>query len=785
MTKLRQYRSKRRFTQTPEPFGAEAVSDPEALCFVLQHHAAKRVHFDLRLELDGVLKSWAVPEGPSTEPAERRLAIATEDHPLDYAEFEGEIPDGQYGAGVLRTVDQGAWVPLGDPGADLEKGELKFRLSGRQLSGGWMLKKLPGDKADWLLIKERDQGVGAEIKLPQGKPAKAPALPGKPGPLPKKLKPQLPTSAEVAPEGDAWVHEIKYDGYRTIVRIEDGQVRMFTRQGLDWTERYQALVPHFQDLDCSAAMIDGEVVAQDARGATSLDLLQETLSAGHDHELVFYAFDLIHLDGQDLSSEPLLTRKALLRRLIPDEETTRVQYSDHLETEGRDLFAQICRMGLEGIVSKSKTARYQETRTKTWLKVKRFDIGTFTVIGFTTKASASHAASLILAEDVDGLSYVGRAGSGLSNEIARDLYNDLSTRTIPKPVVEVPKIDNPHWIEPGPLTAEISFRGRSTKGVLKQPAVIGITNTAPKKTAPRRKLITDRDLANIRLTNPDREMFEGSGVTKLDVALYFARVGDAMLPDLLNRPVTLIRCSTGKIEDCFYQRHGFSGLPDGVETMGDRRDDEFLVIKDPRGFLGLPQFGVLEFHPWDCTIEDLGHPDRMTLDLDPGDGISWGVLASAAEDLRDRLATLDLSAFVRTTGGNGLHLVVPLEQSQPWDQVKVFLKGFAKATARDAPRLFTDNVQMPHRKGRIYLDVNRTGFGASAVASYSLRARDGFPVAMPVSWEALKPKATRIEFNRISAVNLVEDNGADAWIEMENYRSAISQKALRAVGVRV
>ncbi|MEM9199380.1 MAG: non-homologous end-joining DNA ligase, partial [Pseudomonadota bacterium] len=457
MTKLRQYRSKRRFTRTPEPFGTDAASDPEALAFVLQHHMAKRVHFDLRLELAGVLKSWAVPEGPSTDPAHRRLAIATEDHPLDYATFEGEIPQGQYGAGVLRIVDRGVWVPLGDPEADLARGELKFRLNGSQLSGGWMLKKLPGDKADWLLIKERDQGVGARIRLPRRRAVPKLPPPGHPGDLPLKMRPQLPSSAEFAPDGDGWVHEIKYDGYRTMVRIDGDAVRMFTRQGLDWTDRYQALVSHFLELDCETALIDGEIVAQDARGATSLDLLQETLSAGHDHELVFYAFDLIHLDGRDLSREPLLTRKALLRRLIPDEDMIRVQYSDHLDTEGRDLFAQICRMGLEGIVSKSKTAPYVQSRTKSWLKVKRFDVGTFTVIGFTTKASASHAASLILAEDVDGLRYVGRAGSGLSNAMARDLYTELSQRTIPEPPVPVPKIDNPHWIEPGRLTAEISY----------------------------------------------------------------------------------------------------------------------------------------------------------------------------------------------------------------------------------------------------------------------------------------------------------------------------------------
>ena len=784
------YNAKRRFMRTPEPFGAPGQSDPDALRFVVNHHAAKRPHFDLRLEWGGVLMSWAVPEGPSLDPKDKRLAIRTEDHPLEYLGFEGAIPDGEYGAGALRIWDHGSWVPLGaDPAAEFEAGEIKFRLAGARLGGGWMLKKLPDEEKPWLLIKERDPSVVAGFEIDPA-PLKdrrltRPRALGVKADLPKRLSPQLPSPVDSPPDRLGWLHEIKFDGYRTIIRKDGDRVKFITRQGLDWTERYEALIPHVQALDCDTALLDGEVAAQDGRGATSLELLQEALSAGRDHDLIFYAFDLVHLDGRDLAELPLVTRKAQLRRLVPADPMCRVQFSDHVLGDGRALFAQACRLGLEGVVSKDGRAKYRQERTKTWLKAKRFDVTTLAIIGFTTKASSRHVASIILAEETEaGLTYVGRAGTGLTLDETRALFQTLTPLVLDKAPIAVPKTPNAHFIAPGQFTAEISYRGRTTKNIIRQAAILGITAAAPVAERPQKRLITDRDLANIRLTNPDREMFEGSGTSKLDIALYYARVGEVMLPDLIDRPVTLIRCSTGKEADCFYQRHGFSGLPDGVETMGDSRDEEFLVIKSAKGFLGLPQFGVLEFHPWDCTIHDLDHPDRLTIDLDPGEGVSWPATVSAAGIVRETLSSLGLAGFVRLTGGSGVHIVVPLDGRTDWAGVKGFLKALAKSLSADHPRLFTDTIRKSARTGRIYVDTARTQFGTSAVASYSLRARRDFPAAVPLSWHDLSANSPPTDFNRKKALFHVEKTLAHPWSDFEEARGPISQKTRRAVGLK-
>lgn len=790
MVDLTEYNTKRHFMRTTEPFGAVGVSDPDALRFVVQHHAAKRAHFDLRLELDGALLSWAVPEGPSLDPAHKRLAVRTEDHPIDYLTYQGTIPEGEYGAGELRMWDTGTWVPLDENVADaFEAGEVKFRLAGDRLTGGWMLKKLPEEEKPWLLLKERDasvvKGYAIDPAPYSARRLSKPRPPGKAGDLPKRWSPQLPSPVDSPPEFKGWIHEIKFDGYRTIVRKDGGKVKFLTRQGLDWTERYQALVPHVQALDCETALLDGEVAVQDARGATSLELLQEALSANRDHDLIFYAFDLVHLNGRDLSDATLIKRKEVLRRLVPIDPMSRVQFSDHFDSDGRQLFAQACRLGLEGVVSKDGRAPYRQERTKTWVKAKRFDVATLSIIGFTTKASSRHVASIILAEETeDGLTYVGRSGTGLSLEETRALYQTLKPLTIPRAAIEVPKTPNAHFIEPGQFTAEISYRGRTTKNIIRQAAILGITSANPRPVTPRAaKLITDRDLASIRLTNPDREIFEGSGTTKLDVALYYARAGEYMLPHVLNRPITLIRCTDGK--STFYQRHGFSGLPDGVETMGDNRDEEFLVIRDARGFLGLPQFGVLEFHPWDCTVADLDHPDRLTVDLDPGDDVEWPTVVSAAGVVRERLATLGLPSFVRMTGGTGVHLVVPLDQTTPWAETKAFLKAFAKAMASDNARLFTDKVSKAARKGRVYVDINRSSFGTSSVCSYSLRGRPDFPVAMPLSWHDLKANMPPTEFLRKNALIRLEKSVAHEWTGFDDARTSIGVNARRDVGLKV
>src|SRR5665213_1931157 len=711
------YRAKRRFAKTPEPQGGVAASDE--LIFVVQKHHARRMHYDLRLQIGDALKSWAVPEGPCLDSKVRRFAKLVEDHPIDYAAFEGRIPDGEYGGGTVIVWDRGTWVTLADPATAFAAGEIKFRLSGEKLAGGWMLKRLPDDPTNWLLIKERDPaarpiadydvledelnsgvtGRPVDEATPERKPApkrKAAKIPGAvAAPMPARWKPQLATPAEAPPQTKGWLHEIKYDGYRTLVFVENRKVRLITRNGHDWTDRYGVLAKVFEKLDCKTAILDGEVVVQDPRGVTSINLIEQALSDRDTHAFTYFAFDLCYLDGYDLSAAALVDRKAALAGLIDPLIDTRspLQLSEHVEGDGAVLFAQASRMGLEGIVSKRADARYVQARSASWLKVKRLEVGTFVVIGFLSNMPRA-APSLILAEGSGGeLVYACRAGSGIGDAKARELYAALSKIERAAPVVASPRTAGAHWVEPE-FSAEIGYRSRSAQDSPRAPVLLSYERRkrAAAAKALKPKLVGDRELAAVQLTNPEREIFAGSGVTKLDLALYYARVGDWLLPELLRRPVTMFRCPTGDIKDCFYQRHSFAGLPPGVETV-DLADEKeraaFITVTEPRGYLALTQFGAIEFHLWGCHVDDPEHPDRLVIDLDPDEALPWARVCDAAEILRDRLQAMGFSVFLRTTGGKGLHLVMALAGAPSWPLMKGFAEAFARAAAADSPGLFT------------------------------------------------------------------------------------------------
>jgi DNA ligase D len=807
------YRAKRRFAKTPEPAGG-AVADGDPI-YVIQKHHARHMHYDLRLQIGGALKSWAVPEGPCLDPKVRRFAKLVEDHPIEYATFEGRIPDGNYGAGTVIVWDRGTWVTLAEPEDALAAGEIKFRLAGEKLSGGWMLKRLPDDPTNWLLIKERDPSarpladydvlVEEPNSVVTGRPVdEAPEPPkqkaprrqaGKlagavAAPMPAKWRPQLATAADMAPRGKGWVHEIKHDGYRTLVFFEAGQARLITRNGHDWTYRYGALARALEALPCKSAILDGEVVVQDPRGVTSLDLLEKALSEGDSHAMTYFAFDLVYLDGYDLSNVKLIDRKAALAGLISPliDARSPIQFSEHVEGDGQALFAEASRMGLEGIVSKRADARYLQGRSTSWVKVKKVEVGAFIVIGFISNMPRA-ATSLILAEERDGeLVYASRVGSGIGDGKARELYDALSKRRRDAPVTPVPKTPGANWVEPA-WTVELGYRSRSAQDAPRAPVFLGY---APRKAvkpakALKPKLIGDRDLAGIHLTNPEREIFAGSGVTKLDIALYYARVGDWLLPELLRRPVTVIRCPTGDIKDLFYQRHTFHGLPPGVETIrvkGDEERDDYITVTEPRGYLGLTQFGAVEFHLWGCRTDDPEHPDRIVLDLDPDESLPWARICDGAELLRERLERLGFRPFLRTTGGKGLHLVVALTEGHDWPLVKGFSEAIARAMAADHPSLFTPIATKERRKGRIYLDYLRNGRGASAVASYSLRARTTFPVATPIAWEELRKLPGGAAFDRVTVVKRLETLAADPWDELTSSSVKITPKMRRDVGLK-
>ena len=806
------YRAKRRFSETPEPKGGAAPTDE--LVFVVQKHHARRMHYDLRLQVGDTLKSWAVPEGPCLDPKVRRFAKLVEDHPLEYATFEGRIPDGNYGAGMMIVWDRGTWVTLADPEELLAKGEIKFRLAGEKLGGGWMLKRLPDDPTNWLLIKERDPAarplaeydVLAEQpnSVVTGKPVDETPAPRKrasrkiaakiPGAvaasMPTRWAPQLAAQADAAPKGKDWLHEIKHDGYRTLVFVENGKARLITRKGLDWTHRYRGLAKAFDKLACKSAILDGEVVVQDARGVSSLNLLEAALDEGDGSVFTYFAFDLPYLDGYDLSAAKLIDRKAALVGLIDPliDERSPLQMSDHVAGDGDALFAEASRMGLEGIVSKKVDARYVQARSASWVKVKRVEVGTFVIVGFLSNMPKC-VSSLVLAEERGGeLVYACRAGSGISDDKGRALYAALSKTERETPVIETPRTPGAHWTEPD-YTAEIGYRTRSTTDAPRAPVFMSFAARPKRNTskALKPRLVTDRDLASVQLTNPEREIFTGSGVSKLDLAIYYARVGDWLLPDLLRRPVTIFRCPTGALNDSFYQRHAFNGLPPGIQTIelaDEKERAAFIAVTEPKGFLAMPQFGAIEFHLWGCTIDDPEHPDRLVIDLDPDTALPWSRVCDGAEVLRERLEAMGFRPFLRTTGGKGLHLVMALAPGHSWPQMKGFAEAFAKAMAGDHPTLFTAVSSKERRKGRIYLDYLRNSRGASAVASYSLRARPGFPVATPIFWEELRKLSGGDAFNRLNLTRRLETLVLDPWDELVSSAVKITPKMRRDVGLK-
>jgi bifunctional non-homologous end joining protein LigD len=834
---LDRYREKRRFDRTSEPEGADSRSDGRL--YVIQKHAARRLHYDLRLQFGDVLKSWAVTRGPSLDPADRRLAVHVEDHPLEYGDFEGIIPKGQYGGGAVLVWDRGTWVPVGDPEESYRKGRLKFRLLGKKLQGGWTLARMHsrGERTDnWLLIKERDtiarpgegdaiyaeapesvlsgrpiESLQAEAEAPPKRPARRSTWapnPGKlagaqPAPLPPFLPPQLATASAAAPDGAEWLHEIKFDGYRTLARLDKGDVRLLTRNGLDWSGRYGDLPDAFRTLPAGQALIDGEIVVQDDAGISSFARLQEALSQGAGDRLLFYAFDLIYLDGFDLSPVALIDRKQALAALMEPfvDEASPLQLSEHVIGGGREFLAQAAQRSLEGIVCKRLDAPYQSGRTRTWRKVKCVNADDFVIVGFTESEAAGGLAALLLAEPQDGgLRYVGKVGTGFSARQAEELRARAFAR--PTPALPLPS-DVPKrgvtWTEPK-LLAEVRFATRTAEGRLRQASFQGllqdriadqaaVVEAAQAQPAPRRRLITDEDLAAVWVTNPDREMFGPGGPTKLDLAVYYAAVGDWMLPELLRRPVSLVRCPTGEQASCFFQRHASPGMPPSVKKIplreqSTRKRADYVFIDDARGFLGLAQFGTVEFHPWGCRVDKPETPDRMIFDLDPDEALRWREVVEAGVRVHDALEAVGLAAFVKTTGGKGIHVVVPLVPARLWEAVFHFSRALAVRLAETDPRRFTANMAKASRRGRIFIDFHRNRRSSTAVAAYSLRAKPGAPVSTPLSWQELGELDDPRELDWSSVPKRLLERHADPWQDMDKAAGSITTELEARVGVK-
>ncbi|HTV71739.1 MAG TPA: DNA ligase D [Rhizobiaceae bacterium] len=817
MAKLSAYRQKRNFSETPEPSGAAAVADGNV--FVIHKHSATADHYDLRLQVGGVLKSWAVPKGPSLNPADKRLAVQTEDHPLEYADFEGVIPEGQYGGGPMILWDRGTWAPMEDVETGLEKGAFKFRLAGEKLIGGWMLARLkgkPGDKGkvNWLLFKERDlaadakrdiiaeqpesvkSGLTTEQLLAQSKkvnpakPAKAVkpadlkpgALAGaKKAKMPAHIDPQLASPADKAPAGDDWLHEIKFDGYRTQAYVSEGTVRLVTRSGLDWTHRYGDLADAFKLLPCREAIIDGEIVVTDDQGIARFELLQDALTTGPHGRLVFFAFDLVHLDGYDLSKAPLVKRKDLLAKLlaIPTRSNFAIQLSDHVIGGGAAMFERASEMGVEGIVSKRADAPYKSGRSSAWLKLKAQKVGDFIIAGYTTSPQAEGLAALGLAQRVDGeLRYCGKVGTGWDSALAHTLLQKVGPLAggaatlddMPKGMVPVRPVLSAH-IHYSNLTGEGYVRHAVFKS-LREPEVSA-------GAAPAKKLISEADLATIWVTNPERRLFGKTGPTKLDIAVYYAHVGNYMLPHILERPVSLVRCPTARPQDCFFQRHAFSGMPPSVATIetenSEGEEKSYISVEDAKAYLALAQFGVVEFHTWGSTRKKLDKPDRLVFDLDPGEGINWREVVEAAVHVKAELERLKLVPFVKTSGGRGIHIVVPVKPTLNWKQAHKATSDIAERIAKKDPAVFTAVMGKANRKKRIFIDFHRNARSATSAAAYSLRARPGLTASTPLSWADLESIDAPEDLNYSSLPALLAVSG-DPWAEINGSARTLTVK---------
>jgi len=857
---LKTYYEKRDFDRTPEPKGKEHKQ--AGFSFVVQKHAATRLHYDFRLELEGVLKSWAVPKGPSYDTREKRLAVHVEDHPVEYGSFEGIIPKDEYGGGTVMVWDRGTWVPLDkDPVASYRKGVMKFRLEGQKLRGAWTLVRMkprPGEdesKENWLLIKERDEYVrplsefdvteelsGSVVSgrsLEEIAAAKddvwhskdvtfdvdvVKSFPGtRKAKLPEFVEPQLATLVDEIPKGGNWLFEIKLDGYRELCRIDNRDVRLISRNGKDWTSHFPSVTSGVRLLSARSALLDGEVVVLLPDGTTSFQALQNALSGDQKGKLVYYVFDVLHLEGYDLSKVLLSNRKKLLQQLLsslpPDGS---VRLSDHFEGGGEVFLREACKHSLEGVICKRADRPYVSGRTRDWLKVKCLKRQEFVVVGFTDPSGGRKGLGALLLgvnDEAGKLIFAGKVGTGFTERSLQDLKSKLTPLEADKPAVSNPPkgaaTRGVHWVTPK-LVAEVAFSEWTHDGQLRHPSFQGLRDdkkpsevvretpapvgedpgkrkTEPSASADESSSRADAkgsekktQFAGVKITHPDRLVYPEAGITKRALAEYYEAAEEWILPHLKDRPLTLIRCPDSWNGDCFFQKHMDKKSPASVKPVPIQEEDEekyYVAIDSLAGLMYFVQMGVLEFHPWGAKIDDLDRPDRMIFDLDPDPAVGWPKIIETARLLRELLAMLELQAFVKTTGGKGLHIVVPLQRRNDWGEVKGFSKAVVEKIVELQPKGYTSSASKAGRKGKIYLDYLRNAKGSNAVAAYSTRAKAGAPVAVPITWNELESGIQSDAFN-LANISARLRSSKDPWEDFEKVRQFITAKMKKRLGMR-
>ncbi|HEY3567739.1 MAG TPA: DNA ligase D [Thermoanaerobaculia bacterium] len=915
---LQEYKKKRSFRATPEPEGK--VKKSAGNSFVIQKHAATRLHYDFRLEMEGVLRSWAVPKGPSLDPGEKRLAVHVEDHPVEYGDFEGIIPKGQYGGGTVLLWDRGTWTYAGegDPVAAYKKGNLKFRLDGEKLHGRWALVRMGGRNQEgghenWLLIKEKDEtavpGSGDAVveqypdsvatglsleeiaadpervwqsnraektasfkdkiaaKVAKAAAKKAPAkkaaaskgikkvakpepaskateIPGaRKASMPSSIEPQLATLVEEVPQGHEWIHEIKYDGYRALCEIRDGEARLITRHGKDWTDRFAPVARAAEKLPVSQAILDGEVVVLEPDGTTSFQSLQNALAENRQNDLVYFAFDLLYLDGYDLRKSPLLDRKTALSDLLAGRAGA-IRMGEHIEGDGEGFYRQACTFALEGIVSKRGDLSYHSGRNKDWLKVKCLKRQEFAIVGFTDpeKSRVGFGALLLAVNDDKGeLLFAGKVGTGFNDRTLRELRARMNKLEIDKPAFKNPprgaEARRSHWLKPQ-LVGEVAFTEWTREGILRHPTFQGLredkspreivreepqapppeaqgkkveakrpaAKTAVKKKAKKvvkgpkppvhpapeevavppqgRSKKKEVEIAGVRFSNPERVLYPEQGVTKEELGIYYARIADWILPHLANRPLTLVRCPEGRAKQCFYQKHIGEHVPPAVHRIDVGDPEPYGVVDSLEGLLSLAQMGVLEIHIWGSHRDKIEQPDYIVFDFDPDEGLDWDRVVEGALAMRAFLEDLGLQTFLKTTGGKGLHVVLPIVRKDNWDEVKAFTKAVSEKMVAAEPQKYTSKLPKASRKGKIFIDYLRNGRGATSICAYSTRARANAPVSVPLFWEELETDVRGNTYTLRTLPERLESLPSDPWADFFKVRQSITAAMKKAVGMK-
>ncbi|MFK9083095.1 DNA ligase D [Pseudomonas neuropathica] len=865
---LEKYNDMRDFDKSPEPSGVSRSrgrkGKAHALLFCIQKHDATRLHYDFRLELDGTLKSWAVPKGPSLDPKVKRLAVHVEDHPLDYATFEGSIPEGHYGAGDVIVWDRGVWIPQEDPAKAYAKGRLKFELQGEKLAGLWNLVRthMPGKQEQWFLIKHQDGAarpqsdydvVAAEpdsvlsertliAKTPKAakpKAVKQPAAPKHKEPrkeksapltgahkakLPDQIKPELATLVEKAPGGQ-WSYEVKFDGYRIMARIDHDEVKLFTRNGHDWTHKLPGQAKALAGLGLESAWLDGEMVVADEQGVPDFQALQNAFEAGRSGNILYYLFDMPYLNGVDLREVPVEERRAALSTVLKTSKDPLLRFSESFGEDPEALLNSACQMQMEGLIGKRLGSPYVSRRSSDWVKLKCKHRQEFVIVGFTDpKGSRNAFGALLLGlhdKDSGELRYAGKVGTGFTEATLNSIHRQLKPLQTKKPAVVNPpsgaEFKAVHWLKPS-LLAEVAFAEMTKDGSVRHAVFHGLRNDKPAKditeerptavkTAPGKKTAAAKpspdkasaakkkaepapsqiglDQGKVRITHPDRVIDASSGATKVQLAEYYASVAEWILPQLKDRPVALVRAPDGIAGELFFQKNAERLAIPGITTLDQKLTGQpMMVINNAEALIGAVQMSTVELHTWNATSDHLDKPDRFVLDLDPDPALPWKRMVEATQLTLTVLDELGLKAFLKTSGGKGIHLVVPLTRKLGWDEVKDFSHAIVSHMAKMLPERFSAVSGPKNRVGRIFIDYLRNGLGATTICAYAVRTREGLPVSMPIFREEVEELKGGNQWNIHNAHERLAEVGDEPWADLKKTRQTITAEMRRRVGMK-